>query len=77
MSKAFTGMTLIKQRKKRHYPIKATKKEVLRFIRNRDFVTVHDLVERFGYKYKGAEKRLYTPTRQGLITHGLKEDNGH
>lgn len=50
-----TQMTQIKQREKGHYPIKATKSEVIRFIHDREFVTVHDLIERFGYKYKGAE----------------------
>lgn len=65
-------MTQIKQREKRHYPIKATKSEVLRSIRDRDFVTVHDLIERFGYKYKGAEKRLYNLAREGLITQWIE-----
>jgi len=48
--------------------IKAKKPEVLRFIRDREFVTVHDLMDRFGYKYKGALKRLRTLREEGLIT---------
>jgi len=48
--------------------IKAKKVEALRFIRDREFVTVHDLMDRFGYKYKGALKRLRTLREEGLIT---------
>lgn len=48
--------------------IKATKEEVLLFIRDREWLTLHDLIEQFGYKYKGAERRLYRLARAGLIT---------
>ena len=48
--------------------IKATKEEVLLFIRDREWLTIHDLMEQFGYRYKGAEKRLYRLAREGLAT---------
>lgn len=50
------------------YPTKATKEEVLLFIRDREWITIHDLVNQFGYKYKGAEKRLYNLARESMIT---------
>lgn len=52
--------------------IKAGKAEVLRFIRDREFVTIHDLMERFGYKYNGAVKRLRTLAQEGLITQWIE-----
>lgn len=55
------------------YPIKATKEEVLLFIRDREWVTIHDLIEQFGYRYKGAERRLYRLARQRLITPWLQK----
>jgi len=64
----FRGKFLIKQKDKRHYPIKATKEEVLLFIRDREWLTLHDLIEQFGYRYKGAERRLYRLAHAGLIT---------
>ena len=50
------------------YLVKATKEEVLLFIRDREWITLHDLLEQFGYKYKGAEQRLYRLARAHLIT---------
>lgn len=63
---------MIKQKDKRHYPTKATKEEVLFFIRDRDFVTAHDLMERFGYKYYGAQSMLYRLAHEGLITQWIE-----
>lgn len=59
---------MIKHRIKKHYPIRATKFEVLHFIKKREIVCRNDLADHFGYKPKGAEDRLYTLAREGLIT---------
>lgn len=52
--------------------LKATKVEVLRFMRDREFVTIHGLMERFSYKYNGAVKRLRTLAKEGLITQWIE-----
>ena len=51
---------------KRHYPIKATKPERLKFIRKLDIVTANDLVDHFGYKPESTRVKLYTLVRDGL-----------
>ncbi len=37
---------------------KATKRELLEFIKDREIITAFDLIERFGYSYSYAYKRL-------------------
>jgi len=59
---------LIKQRQKKHYPVKATKLEVLKFIKKVEIITVNGLVDHFGYKPKGAMNRIYTLVQDGLLT---------
>jgi hypothetical protein len=49
------------------YVIKATKSEVLLFIKRCEIVGKNDLVQHFSYKHRSAEYRLYTLARQGLI----------
>lgn len=48
-------------------PCKATKIEVLTFIRERKVIVRFDLVERFGLKPSSAKWRLWTLAKQGLI----------
>ena len=48
-------------------PYKASKREVLAFFEEREVVTIHSLMDRFGYLYKGAEKRIYLLHKEGLI----------
>lgn len=48
-------------------PYKATKREVLSFFRDSGVVTLHSLMDRFGYSYDGARKRIYLLHREGLI----------
>lgn len=48
-------------------PFLATKKEVLAFFDEREVVTIHSLIDKFGYRYKGAESRLRLLHREGLI----------
>ena len=45
---------------------RATKLEVLAFIREREVVGPMHLVDHFGYRYWGARKRLYNLSKQGL-----------
>jgi hypothetical protein len=47
--------------------IKATKKEILDFIKRREIITPHDLIEWFGYTYSYACKRLSLLKKQGLV----------
>ena len=61
--------------RKRHYPTKATKFEVLRFIKDREWVTVRALMCRFGYTFEGAKTRLARLAREGLITAWVAEDS--
>lgn len=53
---------------KKHYPIKATKVELLKFIKKRDIIFVNDLVDHFGYKPQSARVKLYALAREGLLT---------
>ena len=46
---------------------KATKKEFLEFIREREIVTAYDLIERFDYSYSYAYKKLSLLKKQGLV----------
>jgi hypothetical protein len=46
---------------------KATKREFLEFIKEREIITAYDLIERFGYSYSYACKRLSLLKRQGLV----------
>lgn len=48
-------------------PYKATKKEVLAFFEERGVITVCSLMDRFGYTYNGAKKRIYLLHKEGLI----------
>jgi len=41
--------------------------EVLSFFEEREVVTIHSLIDKFGYCYKGAESRLRLLHREGLI----------
>jgi len=46
---------------------KATKKEFLEFMREREIITAHDLMNEFGYSYSYACKRLSLLKKQGLV----------
>lgn len=48
-------------------PVRATKLEALNFIRKREIVTIHDLIDYYGYSYSGAKHRLLSLKKQGLI----------
>ena len=60
-------MTEIKLRQKVWRPIKATKREVLKFFDEKEVVTSWMLMDRFEYTYKTARDRLYRLHREGLI----------
>jgi len=47
---------------------KAKKWEILNFIEGRGIITHYDLMERFGYTYSYAAKKLSLLKRQGLIS---------
>lgn len=47
---------------------KATKEQVLEFIKKREMVYIYDLVERFGYFYDGAQIGLNRLKKQYLVT---------
>ena len=40
-------------------PYKASKAEVLAFFEKMEVVTIHSLMDRFGYAYKDAQSRIY------------------
>ena len=63
----FRGTTLFKLVKREWRPYKASKKEVLGLIREKEAATVYDLVERFDLSYRGAANRIYLLHRQNLI----------
>lgn len=44
--------------KRKWRPYRATKIDVLSFIRTKQIVTVHDLIDRFGYSYNGPVRRI-------------------
>lgn len=46
---------------------RATKSEVLIFIRRRKLIGWWDLVDYFGYSYQGSRNRLHRLKKQGLI----------
>lgn len=46
---------------------RATKKEILEFIQEREIITAHDLIECFGYTYSYSYKRLSLLKKQGLV----------
>ena len=46
---------------------RATKLEVLAFIREQEVVGPMHLVNQFSYRYAGAKYRLYTLAKQGLV----------
>jgi len=48
-------------------PWKATRLEALTFIRKREIVPIHDLIDYYGYSYSGAKHRLLSLKEQGLI----------
>jgi hypothetical protein len=48
-------------------PYKASKREVLAFFEEREVVTIHSLMDRFGYSYYGARNRLRGLYQEGLI----------
>ena len=49
---------MIKHSPNRHYPIKATKSERLKYIKKLGIITANDLVDHFGYKQGGKAKTL-------------------
>jgi len=49
-------------------PWRATKLELLQFIKDRQIIFIYSLVEYFGYTYKSAQYRLNLLRRQGLAT---------
>lgn len=53
---------------KKHYPIKATKVELLKFVKKREIITANDLVDHFGYKPQSARVTLYALARPGWFT---------
>ena len=57
----------INRRIKKPYLIRATKFEVLHFIRDAEIICKNDLVDHFGYKPKGAVQRIWRLARDGLI----------
>jgi len=63
----FRAMTLFKLGKREWRPYKASKKEVLSLIEEKEAATIYDLVERFDLSYKGAANRLYLIHRERLI----------
>jgi DNA-binding MarR family transcriptional regulator len=60
--------SLLKQRLNKHYPLKATKFDVLKFIGERENITVNDLMDHFRYMPKGANSRIESLAREELIT---------
>ena len=46
---------------------KAPKGEFLKFIKERERITAYDLIDRFGYSYSYAYKRLNLLKKQGLV----------
>lgn len=48
-------------------PVRATKLEVLSFIREQEVVSIPILMDWFGYSYSGANKRLYFLKREKLV----------
>ena len=60
-------MTQFKLGKRRWRPYKATKIDVLDFIHLKEAVTIHDLMDRFDYTYKGASNRIVLLHREKLI----------
>jgi len=46
---------------------KANKREILSFIKEREIITPHDLVEQFDYTYSYASKKLSLLKKQGLV----------
>lgn len=59
---------MINHPSKRHYPIRATKFELLEFIKKREFITSIDLVNHFKYLPQSAERKLRGLRYMGLIT---------
>lgn len=49
---------MIKHSPNRHYPIKATKSERLKYIKKLGIITANDLVDHFRYKQGGKAKTL-------------------
>ena len=49
------------------HELKATKLDILRFIRTREIVDTMDLMNEFGYTYRGARTRLYRLERGKLV----------
>lgn len=45
----------------------ASKTDVLEFIYKSEYVTIRDLMERFGYTYKGAWSKLVRLKHNGLV----------
>lgn len=43
------------------------KREFLEFIEEKEIVSIHDLIEHFGFSYKSAANRLYKYVREGLL----------
>ena len=59
---------MINHYNKKHYPIRATKVELLKFIKKREIITANDLVDHFRYKPESARVKLYALAREGLLT---------
>lgn len=53
---------------KKHYPIKATKSELLKYIKKKEIITAMDLVDHFGYKPESAKAKLRSLRQKGLVT---------
>ena len=53
---------------KSHYSMLATKKELLKFIKKIEIVTVNDLVDHFGYKLQSAGQSTIVASPLGTLT---------
>jgi len=49
------------------HELKATRLDILRFIRTREIVDTMDLMNEFGYTYRGARTRLHRLERGKLV----------
>lgn len=65
---------MINHPQKKHYPIRATKVELLKYIKKREIVTASDLVEHFRYTPESAKRKLRGLRQQGLLTSWVSQE---
>lgn len=63
----FRETSLFKLLQRKWRPYKASKREVLSLIREKEAATIYDLVEKFDLSYGGARNRVYRLHREGLV----------